>query len=61
MFDTPHIFQYERNELESDFFEKINGTTLLSDEVGDLQILSNKEQTNHHAIDQTCITFVMHT
>ena len=61
MFDRPHIFQHERNEMESDFFEKISGTTLLSDEVGDLQILSNKEQTNHHAIDQTCITFVMHT
>ena len=54
MFDRPHIFQHERIEMESDFFEKISRTTLLSDEVGDLQILSNKEQTNHHAIDQTC-------
>ena len=39
MFDRPHIFQHERNEMESDFFEKISGATLLSDEVGDLQIL----------------------
>ena len=41
------------------FKEKINETTFLNDKDGDLQILSSKEQTNHHALDQTCITFVI--
>ena len=41
----------------TDFFQrKVSETTFLNDEDRDFQIHSNEEQTNYHAIDQTCPT-----
>ena len=42
----------------TDFFQrKVTETMFLNDEYGDFQIHSNEEQTNRHAIDQTCVTY----
>ena len=42
----------------TDFFQrKVSKTTLFNDQDGDFQVHSNEEQTNHHAIDQTCVTY----
>ena len=41
----------------ADFFQrKVSETTFLNDDDRDFQIHSNQEQTNRHAVDQTCVT-----
>ena len=41
----------------TNFFQrKVSETTFLKDEDRDFQIHSDEEQTNRHAIDQTCVT-----
>ena len=41
----------------TDFFQrKVSETTFLNEEDRAFQIQSNKEQTNDHDIDQTCVT-----
>ena len=51
-------FKHERNEQKTNWFfqRKVSETTFLNDEDVDFQIHSNEEQTNHNAIDQTCVT-----
>ena len=42
----------------TDFFQrKVSETMLFNDQDGDFQVHSNEEQTNHHAIDQTYVTY----
>ena len=51
--------KYEPKEQKSKYFfqQKVSETTSLNNEDGDFQIHSNEEETNRHAIDQTCVTY----
>ena len=53
-------FQHERNEQKSNWFfsTKFSKTTFLNYDDGNCQIHSNEKQTNRHAIDQTCVTYL---
>ena len=45
-----------RRKVTEFFQRKVSETTFLNNEDRDFQIHSNEEQTNRHAIDQTCVT-----
>ena len=54
-----NVFSINRlSKKVTNFFQQnVSKTTLLNDEDENVQIHSNGKQSNHHAIDQTCVTY----